>query len=115
VIVTAIVLFVVAVVIVASTVAAATGILRLNNFVGIRVHWFLFSQDAWEAGHLAALLPMTIGGVIAVAGGFVCLLRPGSGGVLIVTIILLIALMAFGIVRGDRAARAAAESTAGRD
>ncbi|MCU1526782.1 MAG: hypothetical protein JWP75_545 [Frondihabitans sp.] len=111
----AIVLFFVAIVIVASTVAAATGLLRLNHVVGIRVHWFLFSEEAWEAGHLAALLPMTIGGVIAVAGGFVCLYRPGSGGVLIVTILLLIALMAFGILRGDRAARAEAERTAGRD
>jgi hypothetical protein len=115
VIVAAIVLFLLAVVIVASTVAAATGILKVNHVVGIRVHWFLFSQEAWQAGHLAALLPVTIGGVIAVAGGFVCLFRPGSEGVLIVTILLVIALMAFGILRGDRAARTAAEDTAGRD
>jgi hypothetical protein len=105
VIVAAIVLFVLAVVIVGTTVAAASGILRVNTVAGIRIPSLLASQPAWEAGHLAALLPMTIAGVIAVAGGFVCLYRPGSGPVLLVVILLVIALIAFGVVRADRAAR----------
>lgn len=107
-IVAAIVLFIVAVTVVSTTVAAASGLLKLNTVAGIRMHWYLASQEAWEAGHHRALLPVTVGGVIAVAGGIVVLFRPGSGGILVVTIILLIASMAFGIVRGDRAARAVA-------
>ncbi|RKR76027.1 SdpI family protein [Frondihabitans australicus] len=106
-IIAAIVLFVVAVAIVGTTVAAAGGILRLNTVAGIRIPSLLASQSAWEAGHLAALLPMTIAGVIAAAGGFVVLYRPGSGGVLAVVIILMLALIAFGVVRADRAARGA--------
>lgn len=100
----AVVLFVLAVVVVGTTVFAAGGILKLNNFVGIRVHYFMASQSAWEAGHLGALLPSTIGGLIAVAGGIVALLRPDSVGVLVVTYILLFALLAWGVLRGDRAA-----------
>ncbi|AMM19290.1 hypothetical protein AX769_03015 [Frondihabitans sp. PAMC 28766] len=104
-IVIAIALFVVAVVIVATTVAAAVGLLKVNPIAGIRIPAVMQSEEAWEAGHLAALLPMTVGGVIAVAGGFVCLLRPGSWVVLIVTVLLLIASLLFAVVRAGWAGR----------
>jgi hypothetical protein len=104
VIVGAIVLFVLAVAVVGTTVLAAGGVLKINHVAGIRVHYFLVSQSSWEAGHLGALLPVTIGGVLAVAGGVACLLRPGSGGLLALSFVLFAALMAWGILRGDRAA-----------
>ncbi|BDZ48391.1 hypothetical protein GCM10025867_06320 [Frondihabitans sucicola] len=100
----AVTLFAVAVVVVGTTVFAAGGVIKLNHAVGIRVHYYLASQEAWEAGHAAALLPVTIGGLIAVAGGIVGLLRPDSVGIVIVAFLLLFALMAWGILRGDRAA-----------
>lgn len=106
-IIAAVVLFALAVVVVGTTVAAAAGLLKVNGVAGIRIPAVTQSQEAWEAGHLAALLPVTIGGIIAVAGGFVCLMPQGSAGVLIVTIILFIALLGFGVVRADRAGRRA--------
>jgi hypothetical protein len=112
VIVAAVILFVLAVVIVGTTVLAAGGIIPLNRAVGIRVHYFMVSKEAWEAGHAAALLPVTIGGLIAVAGGVVALLRPDSVGIVIVAFILLFALMAWGILRGDRAALDAVAASA---
>lgn len=103
-IVAAIVLFVLAVVVVGTTVLAAGDVLKLNQVAGIRVHYFMASQGAWEAGHLAALLPVTLGGVLAVAGGVACLVRPGSAGIVVVSAVLFAALLAWGILRGDRAA-----------
>lgn len=100
----AVILFVLAIVIMGTTVLAAAGVIKLNRAIGIRVHYFMTSQDAWEAGHAAALLPVTIGGLIGIAGGIVALTRPDSVGVVIVAFILLFALMAWGILRGDRAA-----------
>lgn len=107
----AIVLFVLAVVVVGTTVLAAGGVLPLNPVAGIRVHYYVVSQQAWAAGHLAALLPVTVGGVIAAVGGVVALLVPGSGAVLVVAYVLLFALLAWGIVRGDRAALDAIAAT----
>lgn len=104
-IVAAIVLFVIAVAVVATTAAAATGLLKINSVAGIRIPSVTRSPAAWEAGHLAALLPVTIAGVVAVVTGFVVMFRPGSGAVLIVAVILLVALLAFAVVRADRAAR----------
>ena len=103
-IIAAVVLFVVALVILGTTVLAAGGVVKRNRAVGIRIHNFLLSQAAWEAGHAAALLPVTVGGLIAIAGGLVALTRPDSIGVVIVAFILLFALIAWGIIRGDRAA-----------
>lgn len=100
----AVILFVLAITLVGTTVLAAGGVVRLNRFAGIRVHYFLLSQEAWQSGHAAALLPVTLGGLIAVAGGVVALVRPGSVGVVVVAFLLLFALVAWGILRGDRAA-----------
>jgi len=100
----AVILFVLAIVIMGTTVLAAAGVIKLNRAAGIRVHYYLLSQEAWEAGHAAALLPVTIGGLIAIAGGIVALTRSDSVGVVIIAFILLFALMAWGILRGDRAA-----------
>lgn len=100
----AVILFVVAVVVLMTTVLAAAGVIKLNRAVGIRVHYFVVSQEAWEAGHAAALLPVTLGGLIAIAGGIVALTRPEAVGVVIVAFVLLFALLAWGILRGDRAA-----------
>ncbi|MDF2443610.1 MAG: hypothetical protein JWR01_1813 [Subtercola sp.] len=100
----AVILFVLAIVLVGTTVLAAGGVLPLNRYAGIRVHFFVLSQEAWQTGHAAALRPITLGGLLAVAGGVVALVRPGSVGVVVVAFLLLFALVAWGIVRGDRAA-----------
>lgn len=110
-IVAAIVLFLLAFVLMGTTVLAASGVIRLNSFVGIRVHYFVASQDAWEAGHLAALPPVTIGGLIGMAGGIVALVRPDSVGLVVVAFVLMFALAAWGILRGDRAALDAVAAT----
>lgn len=100
----AIVLFVLAVIVMGTTVLAAAGVLRLNGRAGIRVGHFLDSQEAWEKGHLAALLPVTVGGLVGIVGGLVALSRSGSAGLVVVTFVLLFAFLAWGIVRGNAAA-----------
>lgn len=49
---------------------AASGRIRRNGFVGIRIPPTMASDDAWSAGHKAALMPSWIGFVlIAIAAG----------------------------------------------
>jgi hypothetical protein len=115
VIVAVLVLFLLAVVLVGTTVLAAGGVLKLNQFAGIRVHYYVVSQEAWEAGHLGALLPVTVGAVIAIAAGVVVLLVPSTGAILVAGYVLLLALAAWGIVRGDRAALDAVAAAAETD
>ncbi|ROQ40081.1 SdpI/YhfL family protein [Frondihabitans sp. PhB188] len=103
-IVAAIVLFVFAAVVMGTTVLAAAGVVKLNGAVGIRIGHFLDSQDAWEAGHLKALLPVTVGGLVAVAGGLVALQPAPSAGLVVVAYVLLFAFLTWGIVRGNAAA-----------
>lgn len=100
----AVILFVLAIAVVGTTVLSAGGIVPVNRYAGIRVPHFTASKEAWEAGHAAALLPVTLAGVIAVGGGVVALVRPGSAGVVVVAFLLFFALVAWGILRGDRAA-----------
>jgi uncharacterized membrane protein len=104
VIVAAIVLFVLAAAIVGTTGAAAGGLLGPNHVAGIRIPALLASPEAWRVGHRHALAPLVLAGVIAVAAGVVCLVRPDSVGVLIVVVLLIVALIAFGVVRAGRAA-----------
>lgn len=108
-IVAAIVLFLLAVVVMGTTVLAAAGPLQLNGRAGIRVGHFLDSQAAWEKGHLAALLPVTVGGLVAIVGGLVGLLRPDSVGLVVVAFVLLFVFLAWGIVRGNAAAAEASD------
>jgi uncharacterized membrane protein len=104
VIVAAIVLFVIALAIVATAGAAATGLLGPNHVAGIRIPALLASPEAWRIGHRRALAPLALAGVIGVAAGIVCLVRPDSVGVLIVALLLIVALIAFAVVRAGRAA-----------
>ncbi|ARC58464.1 hypothetical protein AS850_15360 [Frondihabitans sp. 762G35] len=103
-IVAAIVLFVVAAAIAGTAGAAAAGILGPNHVAGIRIPALLASPEAWRIGHRRALLPLAVAAVIAVAAGIVCLVRPDSVGVLVVAILLIVALIAFAVVRAGRAA-----------
>lgn len=104
-IVAAIVLFVAALLIVGVTVAATGGLLPINSIAGIRYRYFMASESAWQAGHHAALLPVTIGGVIMAAGGIVLLLRPATPELFVVAVIVLfLVFAAWGVIRGNRAA-----------
>lgn len=49
-----------------STLAAARGRLGVNHLAGIRFHHVMASPEAWQAGHRAALVPVTIGCALAV-------------------------------------------------
>jgi len=58
-----------ATVIAATTWMAAAGRLRINPLAGYRFRYFLAGEDAWRAGHRAALLPTVIGAGALAAGG----------------------------------------------
>ncbi|RIJ51372.1 SdpI family protein [Clavibacter lycopersici] len=67
----ALLLAVAALLILGTTQLAAWGVLRRNGWIGIRTRPLMASDEAWRAGHLAALpalrstcLPVAIGGVI---------------------------------------------------
>lgn len=114
-IVAAIVLFVAAVLIVGVTVAATGGLLPINSVAGIRYRYFMVSENAWQAGHHAALFPVTVGGAILAAGGVVLVLRPETPALFVVAVVVLfLVFAAWGVIRGNRAAldAVAAEQTA---
>jgi uncharacterized membrane protein len=99
-----------AIVVVAMTLAAARGALSANGLLGIRTPATQRSDDAWRAGHRAALPVVTSGGVVgfvgalAVVGGAV---PPGftaeTAG--LVLIVLEGVAVSVGAVVADRAAR----------
>ncbi|WP_316292067.1 SdpI family protein, partial [Clavibacter michiganensis] len=67
----ALLLAVAALLILGTTQLAAWGLLKRNGWIGIRTRPLMASDEAWRAGHVAALpalrstcLPVAIGGVI---------------------------------------------------
>ena len=49
-----------------TTLAAARGRLGVNHLAGIRLQHVMASPEAWQAGHRAALVPVTVGCALAV-------------------------------------------------
>jgi hypothetical protein len=49
-----------------TTLAAARGWLGVNHLAGIRFRHVMASPEAWQAGHRAALVPVTVGCALAV-------------------------------------------------
>lgn len=49
-----------------TTLAAARGRLGVNHLAGIRFRHVMASPEAWQAGHRAALVPVTVGCALAV-------------------------------------------------
>ncbi|MET4052580.1 hypothetical protein ABID81_001950 [Frigoribacterium sp. PvP054] len=92
-----------------TTLAAARGRLGVNHVAGIRFDHVLASPEAWQAGHRAALVPVTVGCALAVVTATVPVvargLSEGAQGAWIVgsTIVLLVGVLG-GAWRADRAA-----------
>jgi uncharacterized membrane protein len=96
-----------AAVIVAVTWLAAVGRLRVNTLAGYRFRYFLAGDDAWQAGHRAALLPTVVGAAALAAGGLAALGAEGEGAQAVCIIggcVILLACVGWGVVRGNRAA-----------
>ncbi|TQL79438.1 SdpI/YhfL family protein [Stackebrandtia endophytica] len=88
--------------------AAAKGRLGRNPFAGIRTPTTMASDEAWRTAHVAARVPTEIGGWCAIGATVVMILAPWIWLVFAATIIaatLLTACVAYGAVRGGRAAR----------
>ena len=104
----ALLLAVAALLILGTTQIAAWGGLKRNGWIGIRTRPLMASDEAWRAGHRAALpalrgtcIPVAIGGVIGAAASGVGMNSVATWGAL-----LLVAGIAWGTFRAGRAARA---------
>ncbi|WP_433303820.1 SdpI family protein [Actinoplanes sp. CA-030573] len=103
------------VVIGAGALVALTGVLGLlgrlprNRVAGVRTSATLRSDRAFEIGNRVAAPLVIAGGAAAVAGGLVALALPDRArtACVLAGVVLLVALVVAGGVRGDRAARKA--------
>jgi hypothetical protein len=97
-----------------TTLAAARGRLGVNQLAGIRFPHVMESPETWRAGHRAALVPVTVGCVLAVGAAFVPVLVSLGEGVEVLWIVVSIAAMLLGTLiggwRADRAASAVSAS-----
>jgi hypothetical protein len=104
----ALLLAVAALLVLGTTQLAAWGALKRNGWIGIRTRPLLVSDEAWRAGHRAALpalrgtcLPVAIGGIIgSIAAG------AGMNSVASWGALLLVGGIAVGTFRAGRAAKA---------
>lgn len=71
---------------------AASGKIRRNGFVGIRIPPTLATDEGWLAGHKAAVLPSWIGVGLVAFPAVVAQVVPGPGPFLACTILLLLSL-----------------------
>ncbi|MDT7724701.1 MAG: hypothetical protein QOI21_1277 [Actinomycetota bacterium] len=79
---------------------------------GVRTAATMRSDEAFRVGNKIAGLPTLAGGVIGVIGGVAGLLMPGTGGLIVATVVGLIGLFALlvgGAVLGNKAASAVPE------
>lgn len=87
-----------------TTLAAARGRLGVNHLAGIRLQHVMASPKAWQAGHRAALVPITVTCVLTAGVAFVPVvvggLTEGAEGAWVIgsTVVLLIgALVSAGV------------------
>ncbi|HVX08447.1 SdpI family protein [Humibacter sp.] len=84
----------------------ATGRIPRNPFIGLRLPAFFASEDAWKAGHRAAVPSSVVGAVVALVACVLAIALPSTAGVwLTVAVVALLAGLVVGAVLGTRAAR----------
>ena len=59
----------------------AVGRIPRNPFIGLRLPALFVSDDAWKAGHRAAVLPSVCGGVVGVIASVLVVTFQGSAAV----------------------------------
>lgn len=94
-----------------ATLAAARGRLGVNHLAGIRFAHVMASPAAWQAGHRAALVPVTVACALAVATAVVLVVAGGlsdgaQGAWIVGSMVVLLVGVLVGAWRADRAARA---------
>lgn len=102
-----IVLCVVSIAVAVGITLCAAGVIRRNPWIGIRIPSLFASDEAWKAGHRAAVLPVVCSAVVNVVLAVLALtvLPPAPGSVLLwVVLVVLIAGTVIGAVVGARAA-----------
>ena len=83
---------------------AASGKIRRNSFVGLRIPPTMASDAAWVAGHRAARVPSWIGFVVVAIAAGAAQLTPGAT---IAGIVLLFLFLGWSVAAAWRGARAA--------
>ena len=83
---------------------AASGKIRRNGFVGLRISPTMASDAAWVAGHRAARVPSWIGFVVVAIAAGAAQFTPGAT---IAGIVLLFLFLGWSVVAAWRGARAA--------
>jgi hypothetical protein len=106
-----VVLFVaLALVVVLLDVLCATGVIPRNHIVGLRLPALFLGDDAWRAGHRAAVMPAAIGAVVTAGVGWTLLLLTDEGAVApIVTVVVLVLFLGWSVLRAHQAAVLTAE------
>jgi hypothetical protein len=109
-IVVSLIVFAACAVVFGTTLAAARGRLGVNHLAGIRLQHVMASSEAWQAGHRAALVPITVSCALMAGAAFVPVvvgeLTEGTQGAWVIgsTVVLLIgALVSAGLA--NRAAK----------
>lgn len=85
---------------------AVNGVIKRNGFAGIRIPSTLSGDEAWLAGHIAAVVPTWVGFAVAVVASTGEFLSGGSRHFLIATVVAFVATVAFSLYAASRAARA---------
>lgn len=101
------VIAVIAIVLTVIAVLCAVGVIRRNPVVGIRIPSFFESDNAWKAGHRAAVAPMAAAAAVCVGLTIVAAAVPTFGGptaVIVSTAVLLTGVIV-GAAIGSRALR----------
>ena len=91
-------------VVVVVTQLAASGRVRRNGFIGLRIPPTMASDAAWVAGHRAALVPSWIGFVVVTIAAGAAQFTPG---VTTACIVLLFLFLGWSVVAAWRGAKAA--------
>ncbi|WP_298042447.1 SdpI family protein [uncultured Citricoccus sp.] len=89
--------------------AAASGRLKRNQFVGIRLPSTMASEEAWLAAHIRAKRPTTLAGCAAMVSGLVALLPVPMPVVVISVLVGCGAILGFTLHGARVGTRAAAE------
>ena len=96
-----------------TTLAAARGRLGVNHLAGIRFRHVMASPEAWQAGHRAALVPVTVGCALAVGSVVVPLVMGPSEDAMAIWAIGSMAALLFGTLVGAWRADQAATNVLG--
>jgi len=91
-------------VVVVVTQLAASGRIRRNGFIGLRIPPTMASDAAWVAGHRAALVPSWIGFVVVAIAAGAAQFTPGA---MTACIVLLFLFLGWSVAAAWRGARAA--------